>query len=404
MMKNQKIKEIAGSVCAPEGFYSAGIAIGIKKSKKKDLALVYSTQLCSAAAVFTANSVKAAPVIISQQQIKSGYAQAVIINSGNANACTGKAGLADARHMADLTAEVMQLSPKHVLVASTGIIGVPLPMKKIVSGIWSISRMIKKQDACDAAEAILTTDLRKKTIAIEVCLEKNRTFKIAGMAKGSGMICPHMATMIGTITTDVKIEPKLLQKALSEAVSDSFNVLTVDNDMSTNDTVFALASGLSEKISGGKTYALFLEGLKYVCTYLAKEIARDGEGATKLFTVKVKNARSVADARKIAKTVAGSNLFKCAVYGADPNWGRIAAAVGYSGVPVDPGKIDIYLEDIQLMMKGLPENFNVHEAVKYLKNSEISFTVDLHSGKSSGHAFGCDMTEGYININAKYHT
>ena len=235
-----KFKVIDAGICAPEGIISAGYAAGLKKSGKKDLALIYSNELCSAAAVFTKNSFKAAPVLVSQKQIKKGKAQAVIINSGNANACTGIPGLKDAEKMVLVMSEALGINKDHVLVASTGIIGVPMPMKKIEQGIWAISRMIHKTNSCDAAEAILTTDLRKKEIAIEIPVSRGKKIKIGGMAKGSGMICPHMATMIAVITTDALIDPKLLQKTLSESVNDSFNMITVDNDMSTNDTVFAL--------------------------------------------------------------------------------------------------------------------------------------------------------------------
>ena len=284
-MKKIKFKIVDGGVCAPKGFFAAGVSAGIKKSNKTDLALIFSSVPASAAGVFTTNKVKAAPVILSLKALKKGRSQAIVINSGNANACVGPKGMEDAKSMAKHAADSLRLDEKDVLVASTGIIGVPMPMKKIVSGIWTVSRMVNSSGSSNAAEAILTTDLRKKEIAIEIPMG-GKKIKIGGIAKGSGMICPNMATMIGVLTTDARIGPGLLKKALNEAVSCSFNMITVDNDMSTNDTVFILANGQSENLSAGPKYGAFTEGLKYVCTYLAKEIARDGEGATKLFPLR----------------------------------------------------------------------------------------------------------------------
>jgi glutamate N-acetyltransferase/amino-acid N-acetyltransferase len=331
-------------------------------------------------------------------------AQAVIINSGNANACTGKQGLKDAREMASKTAASLDMSKDHVLVASTGIIGRPLPMKKIVDGIWAVSRMIKREGCTDAAEAILTTDTRKKEIALEVSIDKKNSFKIAGIAKGSGMICPDMATMIAVITTDADIDSKMLNSALKEASADSFNMITVDNDMSTNDTVFCLASKRAAKIKNGKTYGIFCDALKQVCVYLAKEIVKDGEGATKIFEVMVKGAKTLKDAKKIAKTVAGSSLFKCAVFGSDPNWGRMVAAAGYAGVEFDPDKTDVYIEKMRMVNKGCPLPFDAAKAKTLMEQKEMKFIIDLNSGNKSASAFGCDLTEGYIEINARYHT
>ncbi|MEK7376862.1 MAG: bifunctional glutamate N-acetyltransferase/amino-acid acetyltransferase ArgJ [Candidatus Margulisiibacteriota bacterium] len=407
-----KINRIEGGICAPEGFLAAGFAAGIKKSNKKDLALIYAKELCSAAAVFTTNRFKAAPVLVSMQNIKKGVAQAIIINSGNANACTGKQGLKDAWDMASKTAASLSISKDHVLVASTGIIGRPLPAKKILGGIWAVSRMIKRAGCGDAAEAILTTDTRKKEIALEVNLDKKNSFKIAGIAKGSGMICPDMAsaersrsaTMIAVITTDADIDSKMLNTALKEASAESFNMITVDNDMSTNDTVFCLASKITAKIKKGKTYEIFYEALKQVCVYLAKEIVKDGEGATKIFEVLVKGAKTFEDAKKIAKAVAGSSLFKCAVFGSDPNWGRIAAAAGCAGVEFDPDKTDVFIEKMRMVKRGSPVAFDAAKAKNLMEQKEMRFTIDLNSGTICASAFGCDMTKGYIDINARYHT
>lgn len=403
--KKSKFKHIDGGVCAPNDFMASGLACGVKKSKKKDIALVYTSFPASAAAVFTTNKVKAAPVIVSREVVKKGKAQAVVINSGNANACTGQRGMDDARTMARETSAALRIEEGQVLVASTGIIGVPMPIKKIRSGLWLASRMIKKDGGKDAAEAIMTTDLTRKEAAIEVKLGGRDKIRIGGMCKGSGMINPNMATMICVVTTDAGIDAKPLKKALDAAAADSFNMITVDNDMSTNDCVFVLANGRGAKIAGGKKLEAFTEGLKYICTCLAKEIARDGEGATKLFSVRVKNARTDKDARLAAKAVAGSSLFKCAIHGADPNFGRILAAAGYSGASFDPEKIDVYLNgSIQLVKDGMPVEFDAHKASEIMKEKEMAFDIDLRSGKSSAEAWGCDMTEGYITINAKYHT
>ena len=393
-----------GGICVPEGFYSSGVCSGVKKSKKKDLALIYSASLASAAGVFTKNKVKAAPVLTAQKVIKRGVAQAVVINSGNANACTGKQGMTDALIMAKETAAALRIKPEHVLVASTGIIGVPMPMQKVIGGIWTASRMVKKDLSCSAAEAILTTDLRKKEVAVSVPLGGRKKIHIGGIAKGSGMICPNMATMIGVITTDADIKPKLLQKALSEAVEDSFNMLTVDNDTSTNDCVFALANGLAARITAGKEYQAFLEALKYVCRHLAKEIARDGEGATRLVSVTVRRAKSKKDAALAAKSIAGSSLVKCAVYGADPNIGRVLAAAGYSGADFDPDKIEVYLGKMPLVKKGMPVGFDAKKASELMKKDPVEVIIDFKQGKHIATAWGCDMTEKYIDINARYHT
>ncbi len=401
---NVPFKPVEGGICAPEGFLSSGVYSGVKKSKKKDLALIYSTSLASTAGVFTKNKVKAAPVITAQKVVKRGFAQAIVINSGNANACTGKQGMADALIMAKETADSLRIDVGHVLVASTGIIGVPMPMQKIIGGIWTASRRVKKDNSCSAAEAILTTDLRKKETAVNVSLGGGKKVRIGGIAKGSGMICPNMATMIAVVTTDAQIAPKLLQKALSEAVEDSFNMITVDNDTSTNDCVIALANGQSFEVTSGKSYRAFLEALKSVCQYLAKEVARDGEGATRLVSVTVRGAKSKKDAALAAKGIAGSSLFKCAVYGADPNIGRVLAAAGYSGAEFDPDKIEVKLKEMLLVKKGMPVKFDHKKASELMKKDPVEVTVDFKQGEFRATAWGCDMTEKYIDINARYHT
>lgn len=402
MKKN--LNTVDGGVCAPQGFLAAGVESGVKRSKKKDLALVYSTSLATAAGVFTKNKVKAAPVILSQKTLRSGSAQAVVINSGNANACTGKQGMSDAVLMAKETASALRIKPEQVLVASTGIIGVPMPMQKVLGGIWAASRMLRKERSCSAAEAILTTDLKKKEIAVRVSLGKGEPVTIGGMAKGSGMICPNMATMIGVITTDACIKPALLRKALSQAVQDSFNMITVDNDSSTNDCVLALANGQSSSVMPGMSYSRFLEALTYVCRRLAVEIVRDGEGATRVLQVEVSGAKTVKDARLAAKAIAGSSLVKCAVYGADPNIGRVLAAAGYSGADLDPDRIDVRIGDMLLVKNGMPVKFDAKAASNLMKKDAVDILVDLKRGSCSANAWGCDMTEKYVDINARYHT
>ncbi len=403
-VQGSKFKRIEGSICTPKGFFATGVACGLKRSGKKDLAIIYTPHPATAAGVFTTNKVKAAPVVLSQKAVKKGRAQAIIINSGNANACTGVQGMKDAVEMVKMTADSLRLSESDILVASTGVIGVPLPMKKIHSGIWTASRMIKKDGECTVAEAIMTTDTRKKVIALELGFGKGKAVRIAGIAKGSGMICPGMATMICVITTDAIIDAKLLQKALDGAVAETFNMITVDNDMSTNDCVLVLANGQSEKIVPGAKLSLFSDALKEVCGYLAKEIIADGEGATKIFSVEVKNAKTQADAAKIAKTIAGSSLLKCAIYGADPNFGRILAAAGYSEVGFDPEKVDVYIEGTLVAKKGAGVPFDAKTVSAAMKAKEMAIVLNLNSGNKSAKAWGCDMTEGYIKINALYHT
>ncbi len=402
MSKKVNIKNIDGGICAPNGYSAAGVSCGIKKSNKKDVALVFSLFPCTSAGVFTKNIVKAAPVLLSQKHINLKNIQAIVLNSGNANACTGKQGLADANEMALQSALALRLKKEEVLVASTGIIGVPMPMKKVISGIWAASRMIKK-DGSSAAEAIMTTDITKKEIAIEIDLGKKGKIRIGAMAKGSGMIAPHMATMLSVITTDAAVSKSVLKKVLTQCVDETFNMITVDNDMSTNDCLFLLANGCGPQISGEDIKA-FSDGILYVCKYLAKEIAKDGEGATKLITVNVRGANSISDARSVAKTIAGSSLLKCAIYGTDPNFGRIMAAAGYSGAKFNPDKVDVFIDKTQLVKKGTSLHFDAHHASGLLKKNEVSLTIHLNNGKFEATAWGCDMTEGYITINAKYHT
>jgi len=367
------------SITAPKGFQAAALAAGIKQSGKPDLTLIYSEVLAVAAAVFTANQFKAAPILVSQQQIKSGLCQAIVSNAGNANCGTGKQGLADAWAMAKETAKVLGLNQKHVLVTSTGSIHKFLPMKNIIPGIRALALRLSHRGGHDVARAIMTTDTRPKEISIKV-----DGYTVAGVAKGSGMIHPNMATMHAFITTDAKIDRKTLQAMLGKAVANSFNMITVDQCQSTNDCVFALANGMSGiEVKSQKSKVKIYEALERVCIYLAKEIARDGEGATQIMEVRVTGAKNDAEARIAARAIAGSDLLKCAVYGHDHNLGRVFAAVGSS-----PAKID------QNKMKA---------DMKFGKKETI-ITCDLGVGKAKAVAWGCDLTEGYVEINAEYHT
>jgi len=351
---------------------------GIKRSGRKDLALIYSEVPAAAAGVFTSNQYKAAPILVSQKQIKSGTCQAIIANSGNANCGTGWQGLIDASRMVSETARALNISPRKVLVTSTGSIGRPLPMRKITPGIRALAKKVSRKGGRAAAEAILTTDTRVKEIAIKV-----GGFTVAGIAKGSGMIHPNMATMHAFITTDAQIDRRLLQKLLKQAVDKSFNMITVDQCQSTNDCVLALANGLSKCQVPRVKRQEFQKALEYVCIHLAKEIAWDGEGATQLIEVKVSGARNEKEAREAARAIAGSDLLKCAVYGRDYNMGRILAAAGGSSAKINPTKV---------------------KADMKFGKKETQIYCNLGTGKASAIAWGCDLTEGYIKINARYHT
>lgn len=368
-------------ITKPRGFIAAGMYAGIKRSGKPDLALIVSEVPATVAAVFTSNQYKAAPIVLSQQQVKSGKCRAIISNAGNANCGTGKRGLADAKHMVLETARALKIDPKLVLVTSTGSIGKFLPMNKIIPGIRALSKKISKAGGRMAARAILTTDTRAKEIAIKV-----GGYTVAGIAKGSGMIHPNMATMHAFITTDASIDRGLLQKLLKQAVDRSFNMITVDQCQSTNDCVFALANGLSKskvKNPKSKQGRVFLKALESVCLYLAKEIARDGEGATQMIEVRVSGARNEKEARIAARAIAGNDLLKCAIYGRDRNLGRVLAAVGATKARINPNKIKA---DIKFGRK-------------------LSFVFcNMGMGSGEATAWGCDMTEGYIKINARYHT
>lgn len=397
------MKTIKGSVTAPKGFFASGVASGIKK-KRLDLALIVSAVPAHAAGVFTKNTVKASPVVLSKEHLRDGWAQAIIANSGNANALNGKNGMKWAQAMADCASKALWIDKEDVLVASTGIIGKPLPIGNIKASCPALAKAMSRTGSDAAAKAIMTTDLVPKAAAAEI-KAGGKTVKIGGIAKGSGMICPDMATMLCFVTTDAAIEQKALKAALKESTEVSFNMVTVDGDMSTNDTVFVMANGLAgNKVikSGGREYKKFLEGLKFVMTCLAKKVAMDGEGASKFIEVEVKGAKTKADAKKAAMEIANSNLVKTAIAGEDPNTGRIACAAGASGADFDESKLDIALNGIRIVNKGSAKFGLRSKAKKTLRKKDVKITVDLHAGRHSATAWTCDLTEGYVKINARY--
>ena len=398
--------EIQGGTAAPSGFMAGGLHCGIKKDGALDLAIVFSERPAAVAGVFTRNLVKSAAVLRSQELVERGVARAVVVNSGNANAVTGKQGKLDAETMAGTTGDSLGLSPDTVAVASTGVIGQVLPIGKIVAGIKKLAPAVSPDGGDEAARAIMTTDTFPKTMAIRVPLSTGEIV-IGGMAKGAGMICPDLATMLAFITTDAEIEAPLLSRALKDAVECSFNSITVDGDSSTNDTVLAMANGAAgtppiDESSGD--YPAFRSALERICSGLAEMIVRDGEGATKLVRIIVTGAAREADARKIAKTIANSLLVKTAMFGSDANWGRIICAAGRAGVEIDPEIIDIRAGDIMLLRAGQPQDFDEGQAKQLLSEKDVTITVDLHSGSESATVLTCDLSYDYVKINASYRT
>jgi glutamate N-acetyltransferase/amino-acid N-acetyltransferase len=398
------MKKHSGSRRIPvPGFKFSGISSGIKIPGEMDLALIYSESPAVTAGVFTKNKVKAAPVKMAIERIASGKGQAVIINSGNANACTGDRGLKDAAEISIQAADELGISPELVYVSSTGVIGVPLPLSRIKKALPRLVKELSYTSINKSAAALMTTDTFEKVYSKKIRIG-SKTGTIAGIAKGAGMICPDMATMLCFIVTDIAVTPKTLNMALKNAVDGSFNRLSVDNDMSTNDTVMAMANGFSGNKPLKKNsayYQKFQKALSEVTYNLAKMIARDGEGATKLIEIIVKGAAAEADAAKVAMSVAKSMLVKAAVYGSDPNWGRIMAAAGYSGIEIDERNTDIYINKIKLVSRGTGTN-REKAAQKLFANKEIVITIDLGSGKKTARALTCDLTEKYIDINAHY--
>ena len=405
------MKQIPGGVTAAKGFEAAGVEAGIKYKNRMDMAIVYSQVPCKAAGTFTTNVVKAAPVKWDQKVVyEHGYAQAVIINAGVANACTGAEGYGYCLDTAKAAAKAFGISEESVLVASTGVIGMQLPMDKILAGVEMLSKA--KGDSLEhgtlASKAIMTTDTVNKEIAVEVELG-GKTVTIGGMCKGSGMIHPNMCTMLGFVTTDVNISKELLLKALQEDVKDTYNMVSVDGDTSTNDTVLLLANGLAENqeiTEENEDYKTFCEALNVVNTFLARKIAGDGEGATALFEVKVVNAASKEDAVILSKSVVTSSLTKAAIYGHDANWGRILCALGYSGVQFDPEKVDLYFESaagkLKIIENGVSTGYSEEVATKILSEEEVTAIADMKMGEYSATAWGCDLTYDYVKINADY--
>ncbi len=404
------MKEIEGGVTAAKGFSAAGFYCGIKESinRKRDIAIIQSDVQAKVGGVFTTNLFAAAPVEWSRKIVASGAAQAIVVNSGNANASTGDKGRADVKTMAELTAQYARVPLEDVLVCSTGVIGQPLPMDKIGGGIMSCISLLSPEGSEWAAEAIATTDTYMKETAVEYEYA-GKTVHVGGIAKGSGMIHPNMATMLCFITTDLDISADALQKCCKEVADDSFNMVTVDGDTSTNDTMLVLANGFAENPQveyEEPGYAEFKEALQQVAAALAKMIAHDGEGATKLLECHVDGAKTKEDARKAAKAVVGSSLVKAAFFGEDANWGRIACAVGYSGADMDPDKMDLWFENekgkIQLMAQGACLDLDEEKAAEILKEREINILIQLNSGAGNAIAWGCDLSYDYVKINADY--
>ncbi|MDD4170913.1 MAG: bifunctional glutamate N-acetyltransferase/amino-acid acetyltransferase ArgJ [Syntrophomonas sp.] len=401
------MKIITGSVTAPLGFLAQGVEAVIKKEDKKDVAVIFSEQPCAAAGVFTTNKVRAACVDINRSHLENGQAQAIVVNSGNANACTGEQGWEDALTMARLTSKLLQTNPEDTLVASTGVIGAAMPMERIKKGIGAAAANLSKDGAHNAALAIMTTDLINKEIAVEIEIS-GRPVRIGAIAKGSGMIHPNMATMLCFITTDAAISSECLSKMLLDSTNRSFNMISVDRDTSTNDMALVLANGMAGnpriKEPQSEAYKIMGAALDFVTISLAKMIARDGEGATRMIEVEVLNADSDGTARTIARSVTSSNLTKAAVFGKDANWGRILAAAGYSGAEFDPARVDIYLGAQKMAENGMGLDFNEDLARQELEKDPVVIKVDLKAGDGQATAWGCDLTYDYVRINAAYRT
>lgn len=397
-----------GTVTSPKGFLGVGEHVGIKK-EKKDLALIYSTVAAKAVGTFTQNVVKAAPVLWDKMIVENyDHARVIAINSGVANACTGQEGIENNEEFAKIVADNFSINKEEVLICSTGVIGKQLPMEVIKNGVEQVKPLLKEDGGMDVATAILTTDTKAKHLAVEIELG-GKTVTIGACCKGSGMIHPNMATMLGFITTDCNISKTLLNKALKEIIPDTFNMISVDRDTSTNDTVLLLANGLAnnpEINEENADYQVFKEALYYVNEFLAKAIAGDGEGATKLLEVQVHGANSINQAKVIAKSVCTSPLVKTAIYGNDANWGRLLCAMGYSGEQFDPYNVDLKIASefgtLQLVAKGMATDYSEELATKILSSSEVKAIIDIHNGNYQATAWGCDLTYDYVKINADY--
>ncbi len=392
------------SVAAPRGFLAGTAACGLKRADE-DLAIIFSERPAVAAVVFTQNLVQAAPVLVSREHLRFKTHRAIVVNSGGANACTGEGGLNDARHTAQIVAEYFNCDEREVLVASTGVIGMRLDMDKVESGIRTATAMLSRENAARVAETMMTTDTRPKRAIKKIRLGDKRV-TIAGVAKGSGMIHPNMATLLSFVTTDAAISKPVLQSALHRAVNQSFNRISVDGDTSTNDMVAVLANGAAENdpitVGSGEDFELFTTALTDVCRDLAIQVARDGEGARKLITIRVRHAPNERDAHRIAEAIATSPLVKTAVAGADANWGRMLAAAGRSGAKFDVSKVEVKIGDLVVARHGVGLNFSEDRALEILESDEVTLTLDLNQGEIEVTHWTCDMTEGYIHINADY--
>ena len=404
------MKMIEGGVTAAQGFVAGGIHCGIRKNKSKpDLAMIYSEKPCAAAAVYTQNLVKGAPILVTRKNIADGAAKAVICNSGNANTCNAD-GEEKAQAMCDLTAQALGIAPQDVVVASTGVIGQVLPIEPIAAGIPELVKALSADGSHAAATAIMTTDTIAKEAAAEVEIG-GKTVKVGGISKGSGMIHPNMATMLCFVTTDCAISPAMLDKAIHQVTEKTFNMISVDGDTSTNDTFAILANGAAgnpEITAPGPDYDAFAQALEAVCRQLSKLMAGDGEGATKLLICRVDGAMDLSMARTVSKSVICSTLFKAAMFGADANWGRVLCAIGYSGAAVDVNKIDVSFRSakgqVDVCQNGAGIPFSEEKASQVLSEHEIEILVHLHLGEASAEAYGCDLTYDYVKINGDYRT
>ena len=404
------MKLIEGGVCAARGFIAGGIHCGVRKNRtKRDLTMIKSEVRATAAATYTTNLVKGAPITVTKKHIADGYAQAVICNSGNANTCNAN-GIEVAEKMSAMCAEALGISAEDVVVASTGVIGQPLPLEPIAKGIPELAKVLSREGGSAAAEGIMTTDLTKKEVAVEFEIG-GKTCRMGGIAKGSGMIHPNMATMLVFITTDVAISAAMLQKALSTDIKNTFNMISIDGDTSTNDTVAVLANGMAgnaEIVSEGEDFAIFMQALNTVNVQLCRMIAGDGEGATKLLECRTYGADTEATAKTVAKSVICSSLLKAAMFGADANWGRVLCAIGYSGADIDVNKVDVSFKsakgEIAVCKNGAGVEFSEEKAKEILLEKEIEIVVGLGDGAYGASAYGCDLTYDYVKINGDYRT
>ena len=398
---------LSGGVTAVPGILAGGVAAGIKPSGKKDLALIYSSAPARAAAVFTSNQVKGAPVLVSMEHVKSGVAQAIVASSGCSNVCTGEQGIRDAREMTKVVGELLRIPAKQVLVAATGVIGQPLPMDRVRTALPKLVKALSPQGGGAAAEAIMTTDTRPKAVAVKVDVN-GRPVTIGGIAKGVGMLEPHLATMFCFLTTDAAVAPMALRSALKRAVDDSFNRITVDSDQSTSDTVAILANGLAETApldAGSRGFRQFTRALGAVTARLARMLVEDGEGASKLVTIAVRGARTRRDALLAARSVANSPLVKTAINGQDPNWGRIMMAIGKSPAKVDADRVAVLFEDELLVEYGMARDGAKLERIREtMSRRAYTITIDLGLGRGEAHLWTSDLSEEYVRINAKYTT